>query len=262
MVSFSTPFAQGRVARARMLSKTMRRARTAAAICLLLSGCQSAVSRGVSARTENSEVNLSFTIENNLLRLDTVTLDNRAGRYFLGSAHPRTLVHPTFLPGQPRHSRLSLNGRATVSVDPIYVDLSAVGDAIVGFDAWSPHAITINYVEGLVTYQKEGIHPDGMTLFRYEDEPAIAVTVDGRRVPAAIDTAIPDTLILPRGAAAPGRTTVRVEIAGTVFENVDVALADVSRARIGNRLLSKFLVSIDYEQRRVGLWRDPRIPIK
>ena len=62
-----------------MLSKTMRRARTAVTIgCILLAGCQSAISRGVEARHRNKEINLSFTIENNLLRLDTVTLDNRA----------------------------------------------------------------------------------------------------------------------------------------------------------------------------------------
>jgi hypothetical protein len=48
-------------------------------------------------------------------------------------------------------------------------------------------------------------------------------------------------------------------IAGTDFGNVDIALGDVSSARAGNRLLSKFLVSIDYGQREVGLWRDPRI---
>lgn len=248
-----------------MLSKTMRSARTAAAICcILLAGCQSAVSRGVEARQKNKEVNLSFTIEKNLLRLDTVTLDRRSGRYFLGSAHPRTVVNPSFLPGQPRHAALLLtNAQEAVSVEPIYVDLSKVGDAIIGFDAWAEHAITINYVEGLVTWQKEGIHTDGMTLYRFEDEPAIEVIVDGRRITAALDTAIPDTLILPRGTSAAGRTVAaRVEIAGTHFENVDVTLADVSRARIGNRLLSKFLVSIDYAQRRAGLWRDPRVPVK
>jgi hypothetical protein len=245
-----------------MLSKTLRRARTAAAICVLLTGCQSTISRSVNAPAGETEVNLSFTIEKNLLRLDTVTLDNRAGRYYLGSAHPRTLVSPSFLPGQPRHANLSLRGRETVTVDPIYVELGSVGDVIVGFDAWTPHVITINYAKGLVTWAKRGFETEGMTLFRFEDEPAIALTVDGRRVPAAIDTAIPDTLVLPRGTSAPGRTVVRVEIGDTVFEDVDVALADVTRARIGNRLLSHFLVSIDYEQRRVGLWRDPRIPIK
>jgi hypothetical protein len=34
----------------------------------------------------------------------------------------------------------------------------------------------------------------------------------------------------------------------------------VARARVGNRLLSHYLVTIDYGRRMVGLWRDPRIP--
>jgi len=49
-------------------------------------------------------------------------------------------------------------------------------------------------------------------------------------------------------------------IAGTDFGNVDVKFANVAQPRIGNRLLSKFLISIDYGKREVGLWRDPRIP--
>ena len=226
---------------------------------VLLMGCQSALNRTVSARAERREVNVAFTVEQNLLRLNTITVAARQGRYVLGTAHPRTVIQPAFLADEPRRLDLALNDRESVSVEPIYMELGAVGDAIIGFDAWAPEAITIDYVKGLLTFQTDGIHTDGMTLYRFQDEPAIAVMVNGRRVPAALDTASPETLILPRGTAAAGRTSVDVEIAGTAFEDVDVLLADVSRARIGNRLLSKFLVSIDYGQRQVGLWRDLRV---
>ncbi|HUP47686.1 MAG TPA: hypothetical protein VNA04_02735, partial [Thermoanaerobaculia bacterium] len=217
----------------------------------------------VTERAPRTEVNLAFAVEDNLLRLSTVTIDGRPGRFFLGSAHGRTLLSPAFAGSNAsRRYGLRLSDRETLTVEPLLFDLTGVGDAIIGFDAWSPHAVTVNYVSGLVTYQKYGIEPEGMTIFRYQDEPAIGLTVNGHAIYAAVDTAIPDTLVLPRGTAEGGRTRARVEIAGTVFEDIDVVLADVSRARVGNRLLSKFLVSIDYGRQQVGLWRDPRIPLE
>jgi hypothetical protein len=87
----------------------------------------------------------------------------------------------------------------------------------------------------------------------------INVVVDGRTMPAILDTASPDTLTLPRGGAPAERRRARVQIAGTDFGEIDIHLAEVSAPRIGNRLLSKFLVSIDYGRHQAGLWRDPRI---
>src|SRR6266545_3230394 len=98
----------------------------------------------------------------------------------------------------------------------------------------------------------------GMTVFPFAAEPMINVTVDGRSVAAIVDTTSPDTLVLPRGTAAAGRRTAHLVVGGTDFGNVDVLFADVAQARAGNRLLSKFLVAIDYGRRQVGLWRDPR----
>ena len=86
----------------------------------------------------------------------------------------------------------------------------------------------------------------------------IEVSVDGRKVAAIVDTASPDTLVLPRGTAPAGRRAAHVVVGGTDFGNVDVLFADVAQVRAGNRLLSKFLVAIDYGRRQVGLWRDPR----
>ena len=245
-----------------MLSKSACIARIALA-CLLVAGCRSTTTRAIEQRSERPEINLAFTIDRNLLRLDTLTIDGRTGRFFLGSAHGRTLLSPAFAGEvQPRSVRLQLNSRESVEVEPLLVDLTGVGEAVVGFDAWQPHVITINYVTGLLTFLRGGMNTQEMTLYRFQDEPAVTVTVDGTAVSAAVDTANPDTLVLPRGNAPAGRRTARVEIAGTVFPAVDIALGDVSRARIGNRLLSKFLVSIDYGRQHVGLWRDPRIPLE
>jgi hypothetical protein len=49
-------------------------------------------------------------------------------------------------------------------------------------------------------------------------------------------------------------------LAGADLGTIDIRLADVSAPRIGNRILSKFLVTIDYGKREAGLWRDPRTP--
>jgi hypothetical protein len=141
---------------------------------------------------------------------------------------------------------------------PVFADLRGVGDGIVGADVWGGHAVTINYRAGLLTFQKEGIHPELMNVYQYADAPMINVIIDGRSTPVIVDTASPDTLILPRLGATGDRRAARVQIAGTDFGSVEVRLADVYAPRVGNRLLSRFLVSIDYGRRLVGLWRDPR----
>jgi hypothetical protein len=208
------------------------------------------------------EVNLSFTIHNNLLFLSTAKINNQPGRFFFGSAHPRTLIDPSFArqAGSSRYV-LHLNHRELLPFTPLVMSLEGLGDALIGSDLWDSHAVTIDYRSGLLTYQKGGIHDDLMTLFRFEAEPTILVEIDGRPTAVVVDTALPDTIVLPRGTAPAGRRTARVTIAGSDFGHVDLAVSDVSRGRIGNRLLSKFLVSIDYGRKQVGLWRDPRIPM-
>jgi hypothetical protein len=87
----------------------------------------------------------------------------------------------------------------------------------------------------------------------------INVVVDGREVAAIVDTTSPDTLVL---SGPDARGSVNVLIAGTDFGATDVQYANVSQARVGNRLLSRFLVTIDYGRKVVGLWRDNRIPLR
>jgi hypothetical protein len=74
---------------------------------------------------------------------------------------------------------------------------------------------------------------------------------------AVVDTANPDTLELP--GETKGRGRAHVSIAGTDFGQIDVSYSPaLGQPRVGNRLLSRFLVSIDYGRGIVGLWRDPR----
>lgn len=241
-----------------MVSKTAPLAVTA--MIFLVFSCRSMPWQG--EKPANNEVNLAFTIENNLLFLSTTTINHQRGRIFFGSANAKTVIDPSFAArlGAGRYA-LHLNERETLPFTPVFLSLGGVGDALVGSDVWGSRAVTIDYRSGLLTYQKDGIHADFMTLFRYDAEPAIVAEIDGRAIPVIVDTALPDTIVLPRGNASAARRVARVRIAGTNFGDVDVALANVSQARIGNRLLSKFLITVDYGRRQVGLWRDPRIPM-
>jgi len=236
----------------RILSKSFVRA-TALGLALLAFSC----ARLLPWRNDqpSPEVNLSFVLENNLVRLQTVRLDGQPGRYILGSAAPRTVVAPPLA----ATTTVQITESETVNVTPSTLDLRGVADAIIGAEVWRNRAISIDYRSGLVTFQEGGIQTGLMKLYTYDVEPMIYVKVNGADVAAIVDTASPDTLTLPSRNA--GRGTVRVEVAGSDFGLIDVQYANVPTARIGNRLLSRFLVTIDYGKKMVGLWRDPRIPL-
>ena len=209
------------------------------------------------------EINLSFVVRNNLLFLPSATIDGRAGQFLLGVAQPHTAIDSAFArqlsPTADRQTRfLQLNEKEALQFTPVVIDLHGVADGIIGADVWGSRAISIDYASGLLTYQKEGIHSELMTIYHFDDEPRISILVDGNEIPAVVDTACPDTLILPRGNAPASRTHARVQLAGSDLGMIDVKLASVSAPRIGNRILSKFLVTIDYGKKEIGLWRDPR----
>jgi hypothetical protein len=203
------------------------------------------------------ELNLAFSLERNLVELQSLRINNRTGRFILGTAAPRTVIDPRF--SAEGRQVLQLTDKETFRLSPATLDLGGVTDAIIGVEPWHSRAITIDYHSGLVTYQKERSPTEDMKLFRFHDAPMIYVNVDGRDVPAIVDTTNPDTIVRPR--AQRGRGAARITIGGTDFGTIDVGYANIARARVGNRLLSRFLVTIDYGKRVVGLWRDPRIPI-
>jgi hypothetical protein len=237
-----------------MLSKSTTRA-TALALALFAVSC----ARLLPWRDEAAapEVNLAFTLDRNLVELQTLRLDDRPGRFLLGSAAPRTVLDPRYAGNGPH--ALQLGEKNTVKLKPSTLDLGGVADGIIGVDAWGNRAISIDYHSGLVTWQKQGIEPGLMTMYRYDAAPVIEVNVDDSVVRTIVDTTSPDTLVLP--STSDRRGTARVSIAGTNFGAIDVRYANVSQARIGNRLLSRFLVSIDYGKKVVGLWRDTRTPL-
>ncbi len=236
-----------------MLSESVRRARLLIALAVL-AACTTAMPWHDAPPPD--EVNLSFTIQNNLLFLPSARINGRQGRYFFGSATPRTVIDLR-TPHTATYA-LTLGERATLPFTPLFMDLHGAGDALVGADVFAQRAVTIDYRAGLLTYQKAGIHSEYMTLFRFNAEPALDVTVDGKHMSAIVDTASPDTLTLP--AAKESRGRVHVLVGASDLGTVDVHYANVEQPRLGNRLLSRFLIAIDYANRVVGIWRDPRIP--
>ena len=207
-----------------------------------------------------AEVNVAFILQKNLIALPSVTIDGRPGRFILGTAEQRTLLDAHYAPELPTSSphALQLNQREALRFTPVVTDLGGVADAIVGADVWGRNSITIDYHAGLLTFSRLGVERAEMTVYRYAAEPMITVSVDGRTMPAVVDTTSPDTLVLPRGTSTAGRRATHVVVGVTDFGNLDVRYADVTVARAGNRVLSKFLVAIDYGRKQVGLWRDPR----
>ncbi len=242
-----------------MYSKSLRHA-TCALTLLFAAACSS--SFPWHDQPVGEEVNLSLVLRGNLLYLSSTTIDGRTGQFLFGSAAPRTILDTRFAQrlGGDEHA-LQLNARESRRFTPVVFDLKGLGDAIVGSDVWEDRAVSIDYRAGLLSVQRSGIHPALMTVYPYEEEPMITVVVDGRTMAALVDTTSPDTLTVPRRESPAGRRNARVQIAGTDFGNVEIRLADVATPRVGNRLLSKFLVSIDYRRHQVGLWRDPRIAL-
>ena len=209
------------------------------------------------------EVNLSFVVRNNLLFLPSATIDGKTGQFLISSAAARTALDERFaarLPPAAGHGErsLQLNEKEAVHFTPVVMDMHKVADGMLGADVWGNRAVSIDYASGLLTYQKEGIHPELMTIYRFSDEPKVMIRVNGKDLAAIVDTASPDTLTLPRGTSPAGRTHAHLVLAGADLGNLDIRLADVTDARVGNRILSKYLVTIDYGKREVGLWRDPR----
>ena len=192
-------------------------------------------------------------MRNNLLYIPSTTIDGRPGSFLFGSAAASTVLDPKF--ARAASHTLELNEKTSLKMTAVSADLHGIADAIIGANTWNGSAVTIDYKAGLLTIQREGIHPELMTTYRYDGEPMINIHVDGHSMSAVVDTTSPDTLTLP---GENGRRKARVVIAGHDFGNVDIRTGGTTVPRVGNRLLSRFLITIDYGRNVVGLWYDPR----
>ncbi|MFZ2491389.1 MAG: hypothetical protein WA208_07875, partial [Thermoanaerobaculia bacterium] len=171
------------------------------AVALFLTGCASMVPWA--REPVGDEVNLVFSIEKNLLYLPSLAVDGREGRFLFASAAPRSVLDPAFGTALRTHS-IQLSEKQALRFSPLRTDLEGVADGIIGADVWGNHAVTLDYRAGLLTYQKAGIHSGYMSLYPFDGAPSVTVDVDGREIVAVIDTASPDTLILPAASERRG----------------------------------------------------------
>lgn len=230
-------------------------------LTLIPSGC--AVVRDYRSQPQaKDKFSLALTIDDNQLLLSSARLAGREGRFVLATGHPVTTVDRNYNSANRSGATLELaiGERFTASIKPQVADLGKAGDALLAADLWPTSTISIDYLGGLLTVSgNRHPRPNDMQVFSFTGAPMVPITVDGRTMQAIVDTSLPDTLVLPRGSRPASRTNANVELAGRSFEQIDLAWTDTSTPRIGNRLLSRFLVIINYDRSWVGLWPDPRI---
>ena len=228
---------------------------------LLSSGCALIRDYRSQPRAED-KISLALTIEDNQLVLSSATLGGQKGKFVLATAAQVSAVDSAFA---ERHFgngnvELVIGERFTATINPVEADLGIAADALLASDLWSDSTISIDYISGLLTLSRDRVRrPVDMAVFPFQGPPSVSLTIDGKTVRAIVDTSLPDTLVLPRGSRSESRTTARVTLGGRTFEGIDVAWSDTSTPRIGNRILSRFLVIINYGEQWVGLWPDPRI---
>lgn len=230
-------------------------------LTLAISGCKT---YPWNARVDD-ELNLAISFRNNQLVIPSTTIDSREGKFILGSATPELLLSPRFIEENQlrprRRVRVRLAEKQAISVAPFTADLKESADGVLGISVWRNGSISIDYNNGLLSYSNVKTHvTSDMIVTRFENVPMVQVVIDGVTHSAIVDTTVPDTLIVPSatGAVSERRTRVDLVVGGHRFPNVSARVAPGSSIRIGNRVLSKFLVAIDYRTRKVGLWRDPR----
>ncbi len=208
------------------------------------------------------EVNLAFHFDRNQLVLDGVEIDGHAGRFVIGTAYPTTLIGSSFATRHDlsltRPFTLVMRDIHTVEVAANVADLGGEMDAIIGADVLAP-VIVIDYQNGLITRFSRSLPPHAELTRPWKNVPRYPLTIEGRDVSGVIDTASPDTLLVPRSMLPDSgcdRCEVDVTIAGVQLHNLDVRAADVEEIVIGNRILERFLVTIDYRKKRATL--EPR----
>ena len=210
------------------------------------------------AGEKRDEINLIFSWQNNQIILQAA-VDGRSGQFIVGSAQPQTVLDSDFGLSADR-MRVVLGDRYSTFVTPVVQDLGAIADGILGADAWRDSTLTIDYQRQLVIVSSKPAEIMDQSVHHFDGPPTISIFINGKREWAVVDIALPDTLVLPvTSQASPGqRTSVALRIDQHDLGKVDAGFARSSTIRIGNRLLSRFLIQIDYRRGVVTMWRDPR----
>ena len=239
----------------RNMMKSLQNPALAASLLLLALACTSRV-------PTDDELNLSFSLDRNQLVVDGLDVNGHEGRFVVGSAYTSTLIGSSFV---TRHDlpltdpfHLLFRDIHSEMVAANVVDLRGEMDAIIGADVLAP-AIVIDFRNRLITRFDRSMPADPNLTHRWRDRPSYPLSIAGTETIGLVDTAVPDTLLVPSTMTGAGNCTrceLDVVIAGVTFQNLPVRAADIDEVRIGNRLLQHFLVTIDYAKRTTTL--EPR----
>ncbi|MHB0969664.1 MAG: hypothetical protein ACYC7A_07685 [Thermoanaerobaculia bacterium] len=176
------------------------------------------------------------------------------GQFVVGSAHPHTLVHE---PGSG--GVVSLGPRTTVTIEPRVAPLQTGADGILAMDVWrQTGTLALDYARGVVTLGGNASFGDASSE-RFESVPSVSLLVDRVPMRAVVDTSYPGGLVLPVSASTSLDSSSAVIELNGIRTEVPVQRAEVPGPRIGNALLRRYLVMIDFRKRLVALWPDARL---
>lgn len=239
------------------MRSALRRSAVGLLPVVLVAGCLS-IGRGPNGTS------VAFALDRNQVVFTNAQIDGHPGRFVLATAMPKSVLGSRFVSAKglsftaPFHG--VLGGVRPFRIDANILDLEGSMDGMIGSDVIGP-VVTIDFRRHIASIARRAAPPTrDMKVYRYRGPiPSIPITIDGSERRAIVDTAMPDTLVIPEdwlpGRKA-GRAQAHIGLAGEHFESLDVDAAPVRQARIGNRLLSRFLIVIDYGHHRVALWRE------
>lgn len=213
----------------------------------LLSGCSHVPWR---AEVPN-EVNLAIRIDKNLPHVRFQAGGVR-GDGIVSTRHHQTIISSSFADRAAPSASLMIGDLVQLRGQPLVADIGGAADALLGRDLWKSNVLTFDWRRGLLIVQSRVRRSDDAIEFSWEGQPAIDLVVDGSRVRAIVDTTSPEGLVLP-GASA-GRRSARIEVGGATMTAPVVTDPRAREARLGNQVLSRFLLQIDYGRRVVRLW--------
>lgn len=200
---------------------------------------------------ETEELNLVVRFDRNVPTVEGVVA-GRAMRFVVGLGQTASVIDPASIESADPLV-VTLGGRRSLRLQPAALPLQGMADGILGSDAWREKIVTLDYEKRLLSIRTKATDMQDSVRFTYNDIPTISVTIDGRTVPAIVDTAIPDTLLIP--ASGPVRRERHQIAIGPDRFLEDVRLGGVTEARVGSRILSRYLVTADDRHRTVSLWR-------
>ena len=204
---------------------------------------------------------VAFKLRDNLLVIPA-TVGGNPGEFILGTAQSHTTLDPRFPAASSRSGKVPvlLGSRLRLETSVERTSMSAVADGILGSSAFANLTLGIDYRRGLITLSRERVPAEGAAKSRFEGTPTLPISVDGTPFRGVIDTTNPDTILLPEAVFGPaGRRPVSLRIGNLDLGTTDARVGPVSDIRIGNRILEKFFVSIDYDRGEISLW--PSEPI-